>query len=85
MVRRVRRLVALLALAALAGKSSAMADRFLATAAWLFIAGTVLFSASLYLLALTGIHALIWITPFGGIAFMLGWAMLGLHAWRRRS
>ena len=77
--------VALLALAALAGKSSAMADRFLATAAWLFIAGTVLFSASLYLLALTGIHALIWITPFGGIAFMLGWAMLGLHAWRRRS
>jgi len=74
---------ALLALAALAGKSSAIADRFLAAAAWLFIAGTVLFSGSIYLLALTGIHALVWVTPFGGIAFMLGWAALGGYAWRR--
>ena len=75
--------LALLALAGLAGKPNAKGDRFLATAAWLFIVGTVLFSASLYLLALTEIHALVWVTPFGGIAFILGWATLGIHAWRR--
>jgi uncharacterized membrane protein YgdD (TMEM256/DUF423 family) len=74
--------LALLALAALADRAKGGAV-FLAAAAWLFIAGTVLFSGSLYLLALTGIHALVWVTPFGGIAFMLGWLSLALHAWRR--
>src|SRR5580765_5468391 len=53
-----------LALPALAGASEREADRFLAIAAWLFIAGTVLFSGSLYLLALTGIRALARVTPF---------------------
>ncbi len=77
--------LALLALAALAGASERAADRFLAIAAWLFIAGTVLFSGSLYLLALTGIRALAWLTPFGGVAFLLGWLSLGVCAWRRRS
>ena len=76
--------LALLALAALAGASEREADRFLATAGWLFIAGTVLFSGSLYLLALTGIRALAWVTPFGGTAFLLGWLSLGVFAWRRR-
>ena len=73
---------ALLALAALADRTKG-GDRFLAAGAWLFIAGMVLFSGSLYLLALTGRHALVWVTPFGGIAFMLGWAALGVFAWRR--
>jgi uncharacterized membrane protein YgdD (TMEM256/DUF423 family) len=73
--------VALLAVAALADRATA-GGRFLAAAAWLFIAGTVLFSGSLYLLALTGSRVLVWITPFGGIAFMLGWAALALHAGR---
>ncbi|HEX3499527.1 MAG TPA: DUF423 domain-containing protein [Stellaceae bacterium] len=73
--------LALLALAALAEHSKE--DAALLAAAWLFIAGTVLFSGSLYLLALTGIHALVWVTPFGGVAFMLGWAALAIHAWRR--
>jgi len=76
--------LALLALAALAGASEREADRFLATAGWLFIAGTVLFSGSLYLLALTGIRALAWVTPFSGTAFLLGWLSLGVFAWRRR-
>jgi uncharacterized membrane protein YgdD (TMEM256/DUF423 family) len=76
--------LALLALAALAGASEREADRFLAIAAWLFIAGTVLFSGSLYLLALTGIRALARVTPFGGSAFLLGWLSLGVFAWRRR-
>src|SRR5712692_8233638 len=57
--------MALLTLAALASRESGVADRLLAAAAWFFIAGTVLFSGSLYLLALTGIHALVWLTPVG--------------------
>jgi uncharacterized membrane protein YgdD (TMEM256/DUF423 family) len=77
--------LALLALAALAGASEREADRFLAIAAWLFIAGTVLFSGSLYLLALTGAGALARLTPFGGVAFLLGWLSLGVFAWRRRQ
>ena len=45
-------------------------------AGWLFVAGTVLFCGSLYLLALTGHRWLGAITPFGGLAFILGWAAL---------
>jgi uncharacterized membrane protein YgdD (TMEM256/DUF423 family) len=41
-----------------------------------FITGTVLFSGSLYLLAITGAHWLGAITPLGGISFMVGWAAL---------
>jgi uncharacterized membrane protein YgdD (TMEM256/DUF423 family) len=76
--------LALLALAALAGASEREADRFLIMAAWLFFAGTVLFSGSLYLLALTGIRPLPWVPPFGGTAFLPGWLSLGVFAWRRR-
>ncbi len=42
----------------------------------LFLAGTVLFSGSLYALALTGVSALGIITPFGGAAFIAGWICL---------
>jgi uncharacterized membrane protein YgdD (TMEM256/DUF423 family) len=45
-------------------------------AGWLFLAGTVLFSGSLYLLALSGIRWLGAITPLGGIAFLVGWLLL---------
>ncbi|MEX0617719.1 MAG: DUF423 domain-containing protein [Pseudohongiellaceae bacterium] len=44
---------------------------------WLFLAGMVLFSGSLYLLAYTGIRWLGAITPFGGLAFLAGWFALG--------
>lgn len=43
-------------------------------AGWLFVAGTVLFSGSLYALAITGVRALGAVTPFGGVAFLAGWA-----------
>jgi uncharacterized membrane protein YgdD (TMEM256/DUF423 family) len=43
------------------------------TAGWGFFIGTLLFSGSLYLLAITGIKWLGAITPFGGVAFLLGW------------
>ncbi|HEX4156859.1 MAG TPA: DUF423 domain-containing protein [Rhizomicrobium sp.] len=42
----------------------------------LFLAGIILFSGSLYLLALTGIHMLGLVTPLGGIAFLAGWLAL---------
>lgn len=45
-------------------------------AAIAFLAGIVLFSGSLYLLALTGIAALGIITPLGGLCFIAGWAFL---------
>jgi uncharacterized membrane protein YgdD (TMEM256/DUF423 family) len=47
-------------------------------AGWLFVAGTLLFSGSLYALALSGIRWLGAITPFGGVAFLAGWACLVL-------
>jgi uncharacterized membrane protein YgdD (TMEM256/DUF423 family) len=53
-------------------------------AGWLFIAGTVLFSGSLYLLAVTGVRALGAITPIGGFAFILGWVVLAWAAWSAR-
>ena len=47
-----------------------------------FTVGILLFSGSLYALTLTGISKLGIITPFGGLAFLLGWFFLGLTAWR---
>ena len=51
-------------------------------AGWLFVAGTILFSGSLYALALSGIRGLGAITPLGGLAFMGGWLCLALAARR---
>lgn len=49
-------------------------------AGWLFVIGTVLFSGSLYALALSGTEWLGAITPFGGVAFLAGWLCLALSA-----
>jgi uncharacterized membrane protein YgdD (TMEM256/DUF423 family) len=49
-------------------------------AGWLFVVGTLLFSGSLYLLALTGTRWLGAITPLGGVAFLAGWLCLALSA-----
>jgi uncharacterized membrane protein YgdD (TMEM256/DUF423 family) len=45
-------------------------------AGWLMLAGIVLFSGSLYALALSGVRGLGAVTPFGGVAFILGWLAL---------
>ena len=50
------------------------------SAALLFLAGIVLFSGSVYLLALTGIRAFAYIPPLGGLAFVAGWILLALAA-----
>ena len=67
-----------MALAALAARGAAKTQA--GTAALLFLAGILLFSGSLYLLALTGVRAFAYVTPLGGIAFVLGWAMLAWAA-----
>ena len=54
--------------------------RLFVAAGWLFTAGIVLFSGSLYLLALTGITVLGAITPLGGVALIAGWACLAYGA-----
>ncbi len=54
--------------------------RLLVIAGWFFVAGIVLFSGSLYALALTGVSMLGAITPIGGLAFLIGWACLAVFA-----
>jgi len=50
---------------------------------WLFIIGTVLFSGSLYVLSLTGMRWVGFVTPLGGLAFITGWLCMAWSAWRR--
>lgn len=50
-----------------------------------FLAGILLFSGSLAILALTGQRWLGAVTPFGGLFFMVGWALLAWGAWKGRS
>ena len=53
---------------------------WLRLAGWLFVAGILLFSGSLYLLVTTGKRWLGAVTPFGGLAFIAGWACLVVFA-----
>ena len=56
----------------------------LKTAAAAFLIGIILFSGSLYLLALVGWRGFAWVTPLGGTALLLGWALLLWYAiWGR--
>jgi uncharacterized membrane protein YgdD (TMEM256/DUF423 family) len=66
-------------LAALAVRSGA-ASTPASVAAGFFLAGIILFSGSLYLLALTGVRSLGFVTPFGGLAFLVGWIALAWAA-----
>ena len=68
-------------LAALAARGSAASAAH--AAAIFFLAGIVLFSGSLYALALTGIRGLGIVTPFGGLSFLVGWAALAWAASKR--
>jgi uncharacterized membrane protein YgdD (TMEM256/DUF423 family) len=49
---------------------------------WLFVAGIVVFSGSLYALSLSGVRWLGAITPLGGLAFLAGWLCLAWAAWK---
>ena len=72
--------LALLLTAALTSRAPGTADTAFRAAGWLFITGIVLFSGSLYLLAVTGVTVLGAITPIGGVAFLAGWAALAIAA-----
>ena len=52
---------------------------------WLFVAGTLLFSGSLYALSLSGVRWLGAITPLGGAAWLVGWGCLVWGVWRGGS
>jgi uncharacterized membrane protein YgdD (TMEM256/DUF423 family) len=51
-------------------------------AGWSFVAGVVLFSGSLYTMTITGLTKLGAVTPFGGLAFLVGWAAVMVAGWR---
>lgn len=69
-----------LALLLVAALMSRMDGWLIHAAGWSFTIGIVLFSGSLYLLALTDVRILGAITPLGGVAFILGWAFLAFAA-----
>jgi uncharacterized membrane protein YgdD (TMEM256/DUF423 family) len=74
--------LALLAVGILLARFSTDGSSWLSAAGWLFVAGSVLFSGSLYLLAFTGTTWLGAITPLGGLAFVVGWLALAVGVWR---
>lgn len=53
-----------------------------ATVSWLLLAGIILFSGSLYALAVSGVRALGAVTPLGGLAFIAGWLLLAYYGVR---
>lgn len=75
-------LVHTLALLGVALLAMQIPGRLITWAGASFAIGILLFSGSLYLLTITGISKLGIVTPFGGLAFLVGWVCLGLAAWR---
>ena len=65
-----------LGLISVAWAASQWSSQLVAASGWLFVAGIVIFSGSLYILSLTGIRWLGAITPIGGAAFIIGWGCL---------
>ena len=72
---------ALLSIGLLASRN---ASRLLAASGWLFTAGIVLFSGSLYALSISGIRILGVITPVGGLLFIMGWVLLAVSVLKSR-
>ena len=71
-----------LALLAVAWAAVRWPDSSAVVAGWLFVAGIVVFSGSLYVLALSGVRWLGAITPLGGLCFLGGWSVLVWTVWR---
>ena len=75
--------VALLALAAWRGASGDRAARLTSATGWCWIAGIILFSGSLYALAMGAPSAVGYLTPIGGLLFLAGWLLVIVMGWRR--
>ncbi len=74
-----------LALIAVAWAATKWPGSAVTASGWLFVAGTLLFSGSLYALALTGVRQLGAITPLGGLCFLGGWAALAVGILRSNA
>ncbi len=72
-------------LVALLARTNAITTAGQSRVAWLLLIGIVIFSGSLYALAISGVRMLGAITPIGGIAFIAGWLLLAYEALRARS
>ena len=59
-------------------------DVSLKTSLIAFLIGIIIFSGSLYVLSITNIGWLGAITPFGGVGFIVGWALLALKLYREK-
>lgn len=59
-------------------------SKFLKTAAVFFLAGSILFSGSLYLLCFTNNTLFAMLTPFGGILLILGWLFLAMGIYSKK-
>ena len=70
-----------LALLAVACGATRWPSGAMTAAGVLFLLGTLVFSGSLYLLALSGQKWLGAVTPLGGVAFIAGWLVLAWGAW----
>ncbi len=71
-----------LALLAVAWALGRWENSVLTVSGWAFVVGITVFSGSLYVLVLTGQRWLGAVTPIGGVALIVGWALLAWGAWR---
>jgi uncharacterized membrane protein YgdD (TMEM256/DUF423 family) len=74
-----------LALLIIGGMASHISERDIRIAGWCFVGGIVLFSGSLYVVALTGTRWVGAITPLGGAAFLSGWIALAWNLWQKKG
>ncbi|HEY5541848.1 MAG TPA: DUF423 domain-containing protein [Candidatus Binatia bacterium] len=65
-----------LGLFAVAWATSRWPESNVTAAGWAFIVGIIIFSGSLYILSMTGMRWFGVVTPLGGLAFLIGWAIL---------
>jgi len=71
-------------LLAVLARSAAITASGQARSSWLLFFGILLFSGSLYTLAISGVRALGAVTPIGGVAFIAGWLVLVYEALQKR-
>jgi uncharacterized membrane protein YgdD (TMEM256/DUF423 family) len=69
--------VIVIVLVGLSGRAGLMRT----AAAWLMIAGTLLFCGSIYARALGATPSIVGVAPYGGVAYMLGWLALAASPW----
>ncbi len=78
-------LIHALALILMGALAPRLSSRATAVSGWAFVIGVVVFSGSLYALALTGTRWLGAVTPFGGVSLLVGWGALVWAGWRSRA